>query len=48
MLQGALIALDDREAEEARQKEAKKREAEQALKVCPDGYIRCPAPSPMA
>jgi hypothetical protein len=32
-LQDALIRLDDREAEEARQKEAKKREAEAALKV---------------
>jgi hypothetical protein len=31
--QDALIRLDDREAEEARQKEAKKREAEAALKV---------------
>lgn len=35
VLQDALIRLDDREAEEARQKEAKKREAEAALKVGP-------------
>lgn len=33
-VQGALSQLDEREAEEARQKEQKKREAEAALKVC--------------
>jgi hypothetical protein len=36
VLQGALQQLDDKEAEEARQKEEKKREADAALKVGPD------------
>lgn len=35
-VQGALQQLDDKEAEEARQKEEKKREADAALKVGPD------------
>jgi 23S rRNA maturation mini-RNase III len=34
LLQGAIQQLDEREEEEVRQKEAKKREAEAALKVC--------------
>lgn len=50
-LQAALAQLDDREAEEARQKEQKKREAEAALKVrvdCPACYVLDARPGTVA